>query len=317
MRRLAVLIALLLAVPLAARAAGYPDRPIRLVVGFGAGGPTDIPARYVAKGLTQALGQNVLVENKPAAGGIVATRDVIQQKPDGYTLLLCTHFESINTVVYKHPGFTLADLEPVSLIAKYYYGLAIANDVPATDFKSFVAYAKAHPGAINYATVGIGSAQEIIARQLEELAGLKMVEVPFQGGAAPVQELVAGRIQFYVTPPLGVVHQYEAKQLKLIGVSATKRLAAMPDVPTLREDGLDYVRFGWLGVCAPKGTPTPIVDVLNQGIRGVVASPGYRTLVETAGSIAESSTPAELGRIMTQTVKDVRPTILEYHLQKD
>jgi tripartite-type tricarboxylate transporter receptor subunit TctC len=317
MRRLAVLIALLLAVPMAARGANYPDRPIRLVVGFGAGGPTDIPARYVAKGLSQALGQNVLVENKPAAGGLVATRDVIAQKPDGYTLLLCTHFEAINTVVYKHPGFTLADLTPVSLIAKYYYGLAIANAVPATDFKSFVAYAKAHPGAINYATVGVGSAQEIIARQLEQLAGLKMVEVPFQGGAAPVQELVAGRIQFYVTPPLGVVQQYRAKQLKLIGVSATQRLPALPDVPTLREDGLDYVRFGWLGVCAPKGTPKPIVDTLNTGIRGVVASQGYRQLVETAGSIAESSTPAELGQIMTQTATDLRPTILEYHLQKD
>jgi tripartite-type tricarboxylate transporter receptor subunit TctC len=317
MRYLAVFIALLLAVPMAARGANYPDRPIRLVVGFGAGGPTDIPARYVAKGLTQALGQNVLVENKPAAGGLVATRDVIAQKPDGYTLLLCTHFEAINTVVYKHPGFTLADLTPVSLIAKYYYGLAIANAVPATDFKSFVAYAKAHPGAINYATVGVGSAQEIIARQLEQLAGLKMVEVPFQGGAAPVQELVAGRIQFYVTPPLGVVQQYRAKQLKLIGVSATQRLPALPDVPTLREDGLDYVRFGWLGVCAPKGTPKPIVDTLNTGIRGVVASQGYRQLVETAGSIAESSTPAELGQIMTQTATDLRPTILEYHLQKD
>lgn len=317
MRSLAVMIALLLAAPVAAQAANYPDRPIRLVVGFGAGGPTDIPARYVAKGLTQSLGQNVLVENKPGAGGIVATREVVQQKPDGYTLLLCTHFEAINTVVYKHPGFTLADLEPVSLIAKYYYGLAISNNVPATDFKGFVAYAKAHPGVINYATVGIGSAQEIIARQLEQLAGIKMVEVPFQGGSAPVQELVAGRIQFYVTPPLGVVGQYKEKLLKLIAVSATKRLKAFPEVPTLHENGLDYVRFGWLGVCAPKGTPKPIVDVLNKDIRAVVASDGYHQLVESAGSIAESSTPAELGKIMTQTVTDLRPTILEYHLQKD
>src|SRR5579884_4017746 len=123
----------------------YPTRPIRLVVGFGAGGPTDIPARFIADRLGAALGQPVVVENKPAAGGMVATRDVLAQPRDGYTLLLCTHFESINTAVYRTPGFQLADLAPISLIAKYYYGLALANAVPATDFKSFVDYAKAHP----------------------------------------------------------------------------------------------------------------------------------------------------------------------------
>ena len=316
MRSLILLIAVLLA-PGLARAGNYPDRPIRLVVGFGAGGPTDVPARYIAKGLGEKLGQNVLVENKAGAGGLIATRDVIAQKPDGTTLLLCTHFEAINTVVYKHPGFTLADLAPISLISKYYYGIAMANQVPATDFKGFIAYAKAHPGAINYATVGKGSAQEILARQIETLAGIKMVEVPFKGGAEPIQELLAGRVQLYVSPPLAVMHQYEAKQLKILGVSSTQRLKALPDVPTLREDGIDFVRFGWLGVCAPKGTPKPIVDLLAKDIGQVVDSEGYRHLVESAGSIAEHSTPQELGKIMRQTAEDLRPTILQYGLQRD
>src|SRR5437763_16622554 len=131
----------------------YPTRPIRLVVGFGAGGPTDIPARFVADKLGEALGQRVIVENKPAAAGMVATRDVLGQPRDGYNLLLCTHFESINTAVYRNVQFKLADLAPISLISKYYYGMALTNAVPATDWNSFIRYAKAHPGEISYATV--------------------------------------------------------------------------------------------------------------------------------------------------------------------
>src|SRR5499427_8216064 len=139
----------LVAAACSASAADYPVRPIRLVVGFAAGGPTDIPARFVADKLGDRLGQRVIVENKPAAAGMLATRDVLSQPRDGYNLLLCTHFESINTAVYKDAGFKLSDLAPISLIAKYYYGVALANAVPATDFDSFVEYAKAHPGELS------------------------------------------------------------------------------------------------------------------------------------------------------------------------
>src|SRR5262249_23328596 len=196
----------------------YPTRPIRLVVGFGAGGPTDIPARFVADKLGEALGQRVVVENKPAAAGMIATRDVLSQPRDGYTLLLCTHFDPINTVLYKNAQFKLNDLAPVSLIAKYYYGLALANAVPADDFKAFVQYAKAHPGEVSYATIGAGSAQEILARQLEKLTGIAMNRIPFRGGAQVVQEVVAGRVHFYVSPTLAIVPQYQAKQLKILAV---------------------------------------------------------------------------------------------------
>src|SRR5438093_8083440 len=171
----------------------YPVRPLRLVVGFGAGGPTDIPARFVADKLGEALGQRVIVENKPAAAGMIATRDVLSQPRDGYTLLLCTHFDPINTVLYKNAQFKLSDLAPVSLIAKYYYGLALANAVPADDFKAFVQYAKAHPGEVSYATIGAGPAQEILARQLEKLTDHAINRIPFRTGPQVVQELVAGR----------------------------------------------------------------------------------------------------------------------------
>lgn len=298
-------------------AGDYPDRPIKLVVGFGVGGPTDIPARFIADKLGQALGQRVFVENRPASGGIVATRDVVARPPDGYTLLLCTHFDSINIAAYKNPGFKLSELAPISLIARYYYGLAVANAVPATDIRSFIAYAKGHPGQVNYGTVGVGSAQEILALQLQKLTGIMMTAVPFRGGAEPVQEIIAGRIEFYVAPPLAFLPHYRDKELKIIAVTSSQRLSALPNIPTLTEAGIDFVRSGWLGVCAPAGTPEPIIQTLSHDIASIVQSNDYRALIENAGSIAESSTPAQLATIMQQTLTQVAPTIAEFHLQRE
>jgi len=295
----------------------YPARPIRLVVGFGAGGPTDIPARLVADKLGQVVGTRVVVENKPAAAGMIATRDVLAQPRDGYTLLLCTHFEAINTAVYKNAQFRLDDLAPISLIAKYYYGLALANSIPAADFESFIQYAKAHPSEVSYATVGAGSAQEILARQLERITGISMNRVPFRGGAQVVQELVAGRVQFYVSPTLAIVPQYEAKQIKILAVSAPERLKNLADIPTLREKGIDFVRFGWLGICAGTGTPAPIIDLLHRHIVAIVGTPEYRTLIEQAGSIAVSSTPSELRQVIAQTFDETSSTIREFGMQQE
>jgi tripartite-type tricarboxylate transporter receptor subunit TctC len=272
--------------PTMSRAGDYPDRPIRLVVGFGVGGPTDIPARFVAEKLSEALGQRVFVENKPASGGIVATRDVIAKPADGYTLLLCTHFEPTNAI-------------------------------PATDIQAFVAYAKAHPGEVNYGTVGVGSAQEILARQLEKLTGITMTQVPFRGGAQPVQEIIAGRIHFYLAPPLALLPQYRDRELKILAVTSPERLRAVPEIPTLTETGVNFIRSGWLGVCAPAGTPTPIIERLNREIAPIVDSAEYHALIESGGSIAAASTPDELAAIMQQTLDEVAPTIAEFHLQRD
>jgi tripartite-type tricarboxylate transporter receptor subunit TctC len=301
----------------AAAADNYPNRPIRLEVGFGAGGPTDIPARFIADRLGAALGQAVVVENKPAAGGIVATRDVLAQPPDGYTLLLCTHFDATNLAVYRDPGYRLDDIAPVTLIAKYYYGLAVANVIPANDFQSFVAYAKAHPGEVTYATVGAASAQEIMARQLEKLTGIELNRIPFRGGSGVVQELVAGRVDMYPSPTLAVISQYRAKQLKILAATSPERLKGLSEVPTLKEAGFDFVRFGWLGVCARAGTPTPIITTLNQHIVSIVDTAAYQALIENAGSIPVSSTPQEFSALFQKTLNDVAPTVKEFGLQQD
>jgi len=295
----------------------YPSHPIRLLVGFGAGGPTDIPARFIADKLSEALGQRVVVENKPAAAGIMATRDVLAQPADGYTLLLCTHFDPINVAMYRNVGFALSDLAPISLIAEYYYGLALANTVAADSFESFVAYAKAHPGDVTYATIGAGSAQEIMARQLQKAAGITMNRIPFRGGPQVVQELVAGRVDFYVSPTLAIVPQYQAKQLKILATTSPERMKGLPEIPTLREKGFDFVRFGWLGICAAAGTPEPIIKTLHDHIVPIVAAADYHAMIENGGSIAISSTPQELGAVIKKTSDDVAASVQEFGMQQD
>ncbi|MGZ5853622.1 MAG: Bug family tripartite tricarboxylate transporter substrate binding protein [Xanthobacteraceae bacterium] len=299
------------------QAAEYPTRPIRLVVGFGAGGPTDIPARFIADKLGTLLGQQVVVENKAGAGGMLATRDVLGQPRDGYNLLLCTHFESINTALYKNPQFTLDDLAPISLVAKYYYALSLSNSIPAKTFEEFVAYTKAHPGEVGYITIGVGSAQEIMARQLERLAGISMNRIPYRGGPQVMQDLVAGTVHFYVAPTLAVMPQYQGGQLKILAVSSPERLKIAPEIPTVMEKGFNFVRFGWLGVCAAKGTPQPIVDLLNRHIVSIVATPEYQKLIENSGSLPVSSTPAEVVAVLKQTVDDVASTIREFGMQQE
>jgi tripartite-type tricarboxylate transporter receptor subunit TctC len=295
----------------------YPTKPIRLVVGFAAGGSTDIPARYIADKLGALLGQRVIVENKAAAGGMLATRDVLGQPRDGYNLLLCTHFESINTAVYRNAQYELGDLAPISLVAKYYYGVALSHAVPATDLAAFVRYAKAHPGEISYATIGAGSAQEIFARQLERLTGITMNRVPYRGGAQILQDLLPGRVQFYVAPMVSIIPLASEGALEILGVSSPARLDAAPRVPTLREQGVDFARFGWLGICAAAGTPPHIIGLLNRQIATIVASPDYRAVTERAGSIPVSSTPDELREIIAQTRTEVEATIREFGLQQD
>jgi tripartite-type tricarboxylate transporter receptor subunit TctC len=312
-----VIAALLAAASVSQAADSFPARPIRLVVGFGAGGPTDIPARFIAEKLGARLGQNVVVENKPGAGGMLATRDVMSQPSDGYTLLLCTHFESINTVLYRNPQYALRDIAPISLVAKYYYGLALSNAVPAATFEQFVAYAKAHPGEVGYISIGSGSAQEIMARQLERLTGMSMNRIPYRGGPQVMQDLISGIVHFYVAPTLGVLPQYESRQLKILAVSSPQRLDVAPEIPTLREKGIDFVRYGWLGICARAGTPPPIIELLNRNIVAIVATPEYRALIEKAGSIPIASSPAELAGVLTQTVDDVAATIREFGMQQD
>jgi len=297
--RLFPLLLALLAFP--AHAQHYPDKPVRLIVGFTAGGPTDLPARFLADRLGATLGLRVVVENRPGAGGQIATQDLLAKPRDGYNLLLCTHFEAINLAVYKDAGYKLSDIAPVSQIARYYYGVVVSNEIPAHDWEGFVAYAKANPGKLNYGMIGRGSAQQILALELQKMTGTSLTGIPYKGGADAMNDVIAGRVQFYASPTLAVLPQHKAGKVKALAVTSPERLAAAPEIPTLAEKGLPFVRFGWLGVCAGAGTPQSIIGLLNRRITAIVQSSDYRELIEKAGSIAVASSPEELEKVMTET----------------
>ena len=310
------LIAMMFA-PVLAGAQTYPAKAVRLVVGFTAGGPTDLPARFIADRLGTSLGQRVVVENRPGASGQIATQDVLSKPRDGYNLLLRTHFEAINAAVQRRLAYTLADIAPISQISRYYYGVVATNEIPAKDWESFIAYAKANPGKLNYGTIGRGSAQEILALEIGKLAGIRMTGVPYKGGADVMNDLIAGRVQFYASPTLGVLPQYRAGKLRLLAVTSAERLAAAPEIPTVSEKGLPFVRYGWLGICAGAGTPRAIVAKLNREIVAIVGSADYRDMIEKAGSVPVSSTPEELGKVLEETYEQTERVAKEFDLKVD
>lgn len=293
-----------------AAAETYPSRPIRLVVGFPAGGPTDGPARIVAEKLRVSLGQPVVVENKPGAGGMIAVNDVLAQPRDGYSLLLCTYIDPINTVLLKSATYKVEDLQPISQITRAYYAVAVRKDLPAATLQDVLAYARARPGELTYGHVGAGSAPELIAREIESKTGIRMTAVPFRGTGPALQEMVAGRLDLLVGPLVVTTPLYEARQIRLLGMTSPARLAVAPEIPTLTEAGLPLVSAGWLGVCGGSGVPKTIVDLLGRHVRAAVASPEYRDLMAKTGVEGVGSTPEEFGPVIARTAADVR-TLME------
>lgn len=310
------LLALGLATP-AIAADPYPTKPIRLVVGFAAGGPTDIPARFIADKLGALLGQGVVVENKPGTGGLLGTRYALALPRDGHHLLLCTHFEAMNTLLYKSPGYALADIAPIALIAKYYYGLALSKALPVESFRELMQYAQARPGEVSYASIGVGSPSEILALQLEKSPGVRMNKIPFRSTPQIFQEMVAGRVHLFVSPTLAALSLYRGGQIRILAVTSSERIKDAPEVPTLLEQGASFEPFGWLGICAPTGTPVPVLDLLNRHVTAIVATAEFRDLIEKGGSIPVSSTRAELGALLDRTVASIASTVREHGLQQD
>ena len=295
----------------------YPTRQIRLLVGFTAGGPTDIPARFLADKLSGPLGQPVIVENRPGAGSMLATQELLAQPRDGHTLLLCTYFDPVNTLLYRKARYKVADIAPVSLIAKYDYAIAAPLTSKANTFAELVPLAKAEPGKLNYGQLGIASTQNMVAKQLEKVAGMKMTAVSFKGAAEALLEVVAGRIDLYVGPPVAVMPLYEGKQIKVLAVTGAQRLPAAPQVPTLTESGVPVVAFAFLGVCAGQGTPQTIIDKLNTLVVSVVETPAYRAMIEKSGSVPVSSSPTQMQAVIDAALRDAAPIITEFGLQVD
>jgi tripartite-type tricarboxylate transporter receptor subunit TctC len=311
-------VALALLLPLAARAQGeaWPSRPVRLVVGFPAGGPTDIPARIVAEKLRARLPQPVVVENRTGAGGRIALDHVLSQPRDGHTLLVCTYIDALNTLSASRP-YALTDLAPVSQITRAYYALVVPITLPAASAAEFVALARARTEGMAFGHVGGASMPNLVARLFERLAGISMVEVPYRGTPQVLQDLMAGRLQLFVGPLVNTMPLAQSGQLRAIGTTSPERLAVAPEVPTLREQGLDLVAYGWLGICGGAGIPPRVVEALSRLVVEAVASPEYRTAVEGTGAGAVSSTPDELGQLMQATVEQYGPVIRSFGIPLD
>ena len=294
----------------------YPDRPIRLLVGFPAGGPSDIPARIVAEKLQTALGQPVVVENKTGAAGMIALNEMLGQPRDGHTLLLCSYLDASNTLLYKTVAYKLEDVQPISLVAKAYYAFTVPTALPAKDMQEFIAHAKARPGQLNYGRVGSGSVTELLAKQLEKVAGISMVGVPFRGTGPALQEVAGGRLEFMVGPLALSLPLHDGGQVRIIGLTSPERLAAAPSLPTLTEQGVPITNYGWWGVCGAAGLPKAVLDRLSKEVMSAVNAPDYKAVMQRSGAIPVASTPAEMSAVIADTVRDTAALIKELDIKQ-
>jgi tripartite-type tricarboxylate transporter receptor subunit TctC len=289
--RLTAGIGALAALPRAAAALDYPTRPAHLIVGFPPGLAPDIVARLIGQVLSERLGQQFVVENRPGAGANMATEAVAHAEPDGYTLLLCVSTNTINETLYQHLNFDFVrDVAPVAFIGGSPFVMAINPSLPAETVPEFIAYAKANPGKINMASPGIGTAPHLVGELFKMMAGVDLVHVPYRGSYMP--DLLAGQVQLSfaaVAPSIGYIR---SEKLRALGVTSAKRLKAVPDIPTIGEFVPGYEGSGWFGVGAPKGTPAAIVDKLNGEINAIIADPKMQARLIDLGIPPTAMTPA-------------------------
>ena len=282
----------------AAHAQSYPNKPVKLLVGFAAGGPTDVIARILAQDMTQTLGQTVLVENKAGATSMIATQEVKRAPADGYTLYMTTLTHSVNAVLHadKKPYDPIADFTPITLVAHLPLVMVAKGDSAFNTAADVVKAAKAKPGEVSYASSGSGGSAHLAGALVEALTGTKMIHVPFKGNAPALTEVMAGRISFMFYPMIGIADHVAQKRLKVLGVSTEKRHPDYPGVPTMSESGFpgfeEYTQG--LGVVGPAGLPAPVVARLNEAIGASLVKPETKEKLNKLGAITEGgSTPAE------------------------
>ncbi|ALM86122.1 tripartite tricarboxylate transporter substrate binding protein [Bordetella sp. N] len=274
-------------------AAAYPDRPIRLIVTFVPGGGADLLARYLARALSEDMGQPVIVENRPGAGGMIGVEAGRNTKPDGYTLTLISSSYTVNPSLYRMTFDPVADITPIVQVSRGPL-LVVANpDFPPNSLTELVAYAKAHPGAINYASSGEGSvihlATELFARQ----AGIRMTHIPYKGGGNAQTDLMAGQVQLYFAATASALPHVAAGKMKALAVTTADRIAALPKVPTIAENGLPgYDATLWYGLIGPKNLPADIVEKINASVNRALLTPEAHAKLQADGAEPAGGTAA-------------------------
>jgi tripartite-type tricarboxylate transporter receptor subunit TctC len=277
-RKLACVLAYLSLVGIApAAAADYPTRPVRLVVGFAAGGPTDILARLMAQWLSQRLGQQFLVENRVGGAGNLATESVVKAAPDGYTALVITTSNAINTTFYrKLPYDFMQDIVPVAGLGRITYVMAVPATLPVNTVAEFIAYAKAHPGQVNFASAGVGGSNHIAGEMFKAMANVNITHVAYRGNSAAYPDLMTGRVQLIFADLASSLELVRSGRLKGLAVTSPKPLGALPGLPPVADTLPGYEATAWYGFGVPKGTPPDVVALLNREINAGLGDPAIR-----------------------------------------
>jgi tripartite-type tricarboxylate transporter receptor subunit TctC len=287
-----------------ARAQAYPSRPARIVVGFPAGGATDIQARLVGEWLTERLGQQFIVENKPGASGNIGTETVAKAPADGYTLLQVVTPHAINAALYSNLSFDFArDIAPVIYAARLAYVVVVNPSVPAATIPEFIAYAKANPGKINYGSAGQGTPQNISCELFKMMTGVNLVHVPYKGGAPAVADLIAGHVQVVFAPVSESIQQIKAGKLRPLAVTTATRLDALPDVPPMGDFVPGYEASGFAGIGVPKNTPVEIIALLNKQLNAGLADPKIKGRIVELGGTVVGGSPAEFATIISDATE--------------
>jgi tripartite-type tricarboxylate transporter receptor subunit TctC len=278
----------------------YPSRPVHLIVGFAAGGGTDIAARLTGQWLSERLGKSFIVENRPGAGSSVAAEAVVNASPDGYTLLVAGAANAVNATLYDKLNFNFTrDTVPVAGILSSPLVMVVNPSFPATTVRDFIAYARAHPGKMNMASAGVGSATHMTGELFKMMTGLDMPHVPYRGAAPAIADLLGGQVQV-IFADFSAIEQIKAGKLRALGVTTAQRAEALPDVPTVGDAVPGYEASGWYGVVAPRNTPADIVDTLNREINAVLADPKLKARFADLGATPLAVSPADFGKLIAK-----------------
>jgi len=290
-----------LVAPCIAGAQPYPTRPVRIVVGYPPGGPTDLAARLIGQWLSERLGQPFIVENRPGAATNIATEAVVRAPADGYTLLLLDTAAAFNATLYDKLNFNLLrDIAPVAGIVRAPAVLEVNPSVPAKTVPELIAYAKANPGKLNMASSGIGAPSQVFGELFKMMAGVNLMNVPYRGASPAVAGLLAGEVQVYFDPIPNSIGYIKAGQVRPLAVTSATRSKALPELPTISEFVPGYEATIWWGVGAPKATPIETIDKLNKEINEALDNPKIKARLADLGGVALPGSPVEFGKLIAE-----------------
>ena len=280
-------------------AQAYPTKPIRLILPFPPGGPTDIAGRAIAQKLSEQLEQPVIADNRPGATSNLGLELAAKSPPDGYTIVLTPPTIAISPWMYKKLNYdALRDFQPLTVVANMYYVMATHTSVPAKNLNEFISLAKRNPGKLNFSSSGLGAGNHLATELLKSMYGLQMVHVPYKGNVAGLLACATGEVDFGTFALAPAIPIVKAKRVRPLAALTEKRLGVLPEVPTAREQGVDLVSVQWYGMLAPAGTPRPIVDRLVSELHKAVSSPDVKEKLGASGIDMVTSTPEQFGELI-------------------